>query len=185
MTWVSDATTAGGLYVGATRGRYANVLHVVAADPGDARNCLVAAIGRDRADRGLDTARHKAAATPPPPPAPPSRPGGNRLWCLPGGVARLSSTPQAVRSRLVTPVRWQRYVIWRSPPTRNANGIAVLIWPRLSTPEAGPAGIALRLTLFERVMRDCRSKRQPSTISWRVSTPAPSLPGRPSTSPPG
>ena len=28
VTWVSEATTAGGLYVGATRGRYDNTLHV-------------------------------------------------------------------------------------------------------------------------------------------------------------
>ena len=60
ITWVSEATTAAGLYVGATRGRYANVLHVVAADPAAARDCLVAAMGRDRADRGLDTARTRA-----------------------------------------------------------------------------------------------------------------------------
>jgi len=62
VTWVTDATTAGGLYVGATRGRYANDLHVVATDRDAAHHHLVAAIGRDRADRGLDAARSRAQA---------------------------------------------------------------------------------------------------------------------------
>lgn len=60
LTWVTEATTAGGLYVGATRGRYENTLHVVAADPADAHQQLVAGMGRDRADRGLDVARSRA-----------------------------------------------------------------------------------------------------------------------------
>jgi exodeoxyribonuclease V alpha subunit len=60
VTWVTDATTAGGLYVGATRGRYANALHVVADDPEDAKQRLAAGMGRDRADRGLDAARARA-----------------------------------------------------------------------------------------------------------------------------
>jgi len=30
LTWVGEATSAAGLYVGATRGRYANTVHVVA-----------------------------------------------------------------------------------------------------------------------------------------------------------
>jgi hypothetical protein len=62
LTWVTDATTSGGLYVGATRGRYENTLHVVAADHEDARQLLVTAIGRDRADRGLEVARARAEA---------------------------------------------------------------------------------------------------------------------------
>ncbi len=62
VTWLTDATSAGGLYVGATRGRYENTLHVVAADHDDARRRLVAAMGRDRGDRGLDVARQVAEA---------------------------------------------------------------------------------------------------------------------------
>jgi conjugative relaxase-like TrwC/TraI family protein len=57
ITLVSDATCAGGLYVGVTRGRYENQLHVVAEDDEDARTKLIAALERDRADRGLDVAR--------------------------------------------------------------------------------------------------------------------------------
>ena len=62
VTWVTDATTAGGLYVGATRGRVENTLHVVADDREDAHQRLVAGMGRDRADRGLDAARARAEA---------------------------------------------------------------------------------------------------------------------------
>jgi exodeoxyribonuclease V alpha subunit len=52
VTSVGSATSAGGLYVGATRGRYDNTLHLVAEDRENARAQLVAALGRDRADRG-------------------------------------------------------------------------------------------------------------------------------------
>jgi exodeoxyribonuclease V alpha subunit len=62
VTSVGSATSAGGLYVGATRGRYDNTLHLVAQDREDARAQLVAALGRDRADRGLDVARARAEA---------------------------------------------------------------------------------------------------------------------------
>jgi exodeoxyribonuclease V alpha subunit len=62
VTSVGSATSAGGLYVGATRGRYDNRLHLVAEDREDARMQLVAALGRDRADRGLDVARARAEA---------------------------------------------------------------------------------------------------------------------------
>ena len=62
VTSVGSATSAGGLYVGATRGRYDNTLHLVAEDREDARMQLVAALGRDRADRGLDVARARAEA---------------------------------------------------------------------------------------------------------------------------
>jgi exodeoxyribonuclease V alpha subunit len=62
VTSVGSATSAGGLYVGATRGRYDNTLHLVAQDREDARAQLVAALGRDRADRGLDVARTRAEA---------------------------------------------------------------------------------------------------------------------------
>ncbi len=60
VTSVGSATSAGGLYVGATRGRYDNTLHLVAEDREDARMQLVAALGRDRADRGLEVARVRA-----------------------------------------------------------------------------------------------------------------------------
>lgn len=60
IAWVSQTTTAGGLYVAATRGRFENTLHVVAGDLDDARDQLVAALQRDRADRGLDAARRRA-----------------------------------------------------------------------------------------------------------------------------
>ena len=61
-TWVSLATSAGGLYVGASRGRWENTLHVVAEGPGEARDTLARAVRRDRADRGLDVARARAEA---------------------------------------------------------------------------------------------------------------------------
>jgi hypothetical protein len=59
-TLVGPATTSGGLYVGVTRGRHTNVVHLVATDVADARAQLVAALGRDRSDRGLDIARARA-----------------------------------------------------------------------------------------------------------------------------
>jgi hypothetical protein len=62
VTSVGSATSAGGLYVGATRGRYDNTLHLVAENREDARMQLVAALGRDRADRGLEVARARAEA---------------------------------------------------------------------------------------------------------------------------
>jgi hypothetical protein len=62
ITLVSDATSAGGLYVGVTRGRFENQLHIVAEDGDDARAKLIAALERDRADRGLDVARARAEA---------------------------------------------------------------------------------------------------------------------------
>jgi hypothetical protein len=60
VTSVGAATSAGGLYVGVTRGRYDNTLYLVAHDREDARAQLVAALGRDRSDRGLDVARARA-----------------------------------------------------------------------------------------------------------------------------
>jgi len=75
VTWVTEATTAGGLYVGATRGRYHNLLHVVAADGlEEAQAQIVRAAGRDRADRGLDLARTRAQADAMAGPAVPGRP---------------------------------------------------------------------------------------------------------------
>ena len=59
-TWVSLATSAGGLYVGASRGRWDNRLHVVADDQEEARDLLSRAVRRDRTDRGLEAARARA-----------------------------------------------------------------------------------------------------------------------------
>jgi hypothetical protein len=61
-TILSEAMDSAGVYVGLTRGREANVLHLVAADAEDAREQFVAALVRDRADRGLEKATAQTAA---------------------------------------------------------------------------------------------------------------------------
>ena len=60
-TVLSEATSAAGVYVGMTRGREANWLHVAAADMADARAQFIEAMERDPADRGLDHATRQAA----------------------------------------------------------------------------------------------------------------------------
>ena len=55
-TVLGDALDASGVYVGMTRGREANHLHVVAGNLDDARKQFVLALERDRADRGLTRA---------------------------------------------------------------------------------------------------------------------------------
>lgn len=60
-TMLTDATSAAGVYVGMTRGREHNRLHVVAESMADARVQFVAAMERDHADRGLDRATARAA----------------------------------------------------------------------------------------------------------------------------
>lgn len=62
-TVLSDALDASGVYVGMTRGKATNRLHVVAADVDDARGQFVAALERDRADRGLVAATQAARET--------------------------------------------------------------------------------------------------------------------------
>jgi hypothetical protein len=57
---VADSLSAAGLYVGMTRGRTTNLLHVVAENLTDARGQFTAAMGRDRADRGLEAATRHA-----------------------------------------------------------------------------------------------------------------------------
>lgn len=52
-TLLSEALDASGVYVGMTRGRDANVLHIVAEDLDEAREQFIDALHRDRADRGL------------------------------------------------------------------------------------------------------------------------------------
>jgi len=59
-TILSDALSAAGVYVGLTRGREVNRLHIIAADLGDAREQFAAALERDRADRGLIAATQRA-----------------------------------------------------------------------------------------------------------------------------
>ena len=59
-TVLSDALDASGMYVGMTRGRHINTLHIVAANPDDAREQVIAALQRDRADRGLTDATRAA-----------------------------------------------------------------------------------------------------------------------------
>ena len=60
-TLLTDASSSAGVYVGMTRGREQNVLHVVAESQGQAREQFVAAMERDRADRGLTDATERAA----------------------------------------------------------------------------------------------------------------------------
>ncbi len=60
-TILTDATSAAGVYVGMTRGREQNLLHVVAESQEQAREQFVAAMERDRADRGLTDATERAA----------------------------------------------------------------------------------------------------------------------------
>lgn len=59
-TVLGDALDASGVYVGMTRGREANRLHIIAADLDDAREQFTAALERDRADRGLVAATQAA-----------------------------------------------------------------------------------------------------------------------------
>lgn len=59
-TVLSDALDRAGLYVGMTRGRHRNTLHVVAVDLDDAREQVTTALQRDRADRGLSAATRAA-----------------------------------------------------------------------------------------------------------------------------
>ena len=56
----SEATSAAGVYVGMTRGRETNRLHVVAENLADARAQFIAAMERDSADCGLDRATQQA-----------------------------------------------------------------------------------------------------------------------------
>ncbi|WP_448390592.1 MobF family relaxase [Microbacterium aurum] len=59
-TILSEATSAAGVYVGMTRGRQTNRLHVAAQDMADARAQFIEAMERDPADRGLDHAARAA-----------------------------------------------------------------------------------------------------------------------------
>ncbi|WP_454116405.1 MobF family relaxase [Microbacterium aurum] len=59
-TVLTDTTSAAGVYVGMTRGREANRLHIVAESMAEARAQFVDAMERDPADRGLDHATTQA-----------------------------------------------------------------------------------------------------------------------------
>ena len=59
-TVLSDATSVAGVYVGMTRGREANRLHIVADNMAEARVRFMEAMERDPADRGLDHATAQA-----------------------------------------------------------------------------------------------------------------------------
>ncbi|WP_222851801.1 MobF family relaxase [Phytoactinopolyspora mesophila] len=61
-TILSDSLDAAGVYVGMTRGRSQNVLHIVAENFDEAREQFAAAMERDRADRGLAVATQAAGA---------------------------------------------------------------------------------------------------------------------------
>ena len=59
-TILTDQASAAGVYVGMTRGRESNVLHVAAESQADARAQFIEAMERDRADRGLADATRRA-----------------------------------------------------------------------------------------------------------------------------
>src|SRR5699024_9404887 len=59
---LEPSLSGGGVYVGATRGRYDNTIHIVADDLEDAKAQFMTTLTRDRADRGLDQARADLAA---------------------------------------------------------------------------------------------------------------------------
>ena len=59
-TVLGDGLDGAGMYVGMTRGRHRNILHIVAADLDDAREQFTTALRRDRADRGLVAATRTA-----------------------------------------------------------------------------------------------------------------------------
>jgi hypothetical protein len=59
-TILTDTLDAAAVYVGMTRGRHRNVLHIVAADLENARQQFIDAMARDRADRGLTAATQAA-----------------------------------------------------------------------------------------------------------------------------
>src|SRR5699024_7869927 len=59
---LESSMSGGGVYVGATRGREDNTIHIVADDLEDAKAQFITTMTRDRADRGLDQARADLAA---------------------------------------------------------------------------------------------------------------------------
>jgi len=59
-TILTEALDAAGAYVGMTRGRHSNLLHIVAENMADARQQYIDAMGRDRADRGLAAVTRQA-----------------------------------------------------------------------------------------------------------------------------
>ncbi|MCA0379267.1 MAG: AAA family ATPase [Actinobacteria bacterium] len=60
-TILSDAMSGAAVYVGMTRGKQENQLHIIAENTADARAQLIDAVERDRADRGLTHATQQAA----------------------------------------------------------------------------------------------------------------------------
>lgn len=60
-TVLTDQMGGAAVYVGITRGRKTNTLHVVAEDMTDARAQFIETMERDRADRGLSAATERAA----------------------------------------------------------------------------------------------------------------------------
>lgn len=60
-TVLSDAMSGAGVYVGMTRGKDENHLHLIAENAAEARQQFINAVERDRADRGLAAATERAA----------------------------------------------------------------------------------------------------------------------------
>jgi len=98
-TVLSGGLDAAGVYVGMTRGRHQNILHVVAGSVDEAREQFTLALERDRADRGLDAATTQA--------------GQDVAGLVDGGPVKLVNTEKTRLTQLIeraeaNQARWQQ-----------------------------------------------------------------------------
>src|SRR5699024_4321822 len=95
---LESSMSGGGVYVGATRGREDNTIHIVADDTEDAKAQFITTMTRDRADRGLDQARADLAAQLP-----------KHIMEVPGEVQRYIDRLKTSRTKL------QQYADYTKP----------------------------------------------------------------------
>src|SRR5699024_1311698 len=95
---LESSMSGAGVYVGATRGRHDNTIHLVAEDYEDAKAQFITTMTRDRADRGLDQARAELAQQLP-----------KHIMAVPGEVQRYLDRLKANRTKL------QRYADYTKP----------------------------------------------------------------------
>src|SRR5699024_3395326 len=95
---LESSMSGAGVYVGATRGREDNTIHIVADDFEEAKAQFITTMTRDRADRGLDQARAELAQQLP-----------KHIMAVPGEVQRYLDRLKANRTKL------QRYADYTKP----------------------------------------------------------------------